>query len=1315
LDYLWLDAETTGLDANKHDIVQFACIPVVNGQKQKPFNEHCQPLNWKDIDPGATAVHGITENMMRGFQSQVDMVRNLVKYLKQFNTKFAIAGFNVGFDKGFLSAMFIKHGYSKEFFELFSLDVHDTYDRAKLVKGQLATTNLKLETLANHYGFSINAHDALSDIEATIYVDKKIGALLGESDVKDDVTDYSSICIDRKFKQPAQLHLHSVYGMMDSMPTLEQWDKWCTDNDVPAFSVCDHGTAISLHDASNISKAIPGAGLFVVDEKDDKKYYSLNAWAVSNTGYSNLMKLSSMSYDKTIQDMGRTISLNTVQDIKKYSEGLLFGTSGVDSCVGKALINDSDEALAEEKFLYMKEVFGDSLYWEFIPVDITRTFTPKAGFQKVNSGNIQKQYNRFIAKMIHKHGDVNCIPTSNAHFIDKDDKLVQDCVSKNSYSDKRYYHQSYHAITGDDMYRMLKTHLGDWLTEDKYEQWIENTLKIAETAKDVKITQSFHLPKIDIPDEIVQKTDDYDKQVYLFMMLKIKEHGRWKDDPIYIERFKKELDVIMKNDTLNFIPYFLVYEDISTYARSQGILQNIARGSAGGSLLSYYLKIIHVDPIRADLPFERFLSHARIRAGSFPDIDMDIGDSARPAVMRYLKEKYGFGFAQICTFSKMKTKNAIKHVMYALYGKNRNDIEVKAVCDTIPDSPQGVDERDFLHGYEDKEGVYHSGQLDTNEHLRNFFEKHPPVAHMVDKMIGLINGWSRHASAFVISTMDLGSDRCPTLTMMDSNIGPIQVTQYDASMVEKVGLVKADILGLKTLSAVSECVHRVKERLGINYLEEDENGMSLIYRLPEDDGVYADFYNKDTDSSFQFSTELIKGYIQEFVPTQRKHLADMTALCRPGALDAEWEPGISAAQYYMDVRNGKKKMEFIHDDLKPILSSSNGAFVYQEEIMTFLVDIGGYTLEDSDQIRNAIAKKKHEKMMEAFGRIRESTKKRGWSEEQTEKICNHVMAFSRYSFNKSHSYAYAELGYITMYLKHHHPLEWWSSVLSCENSESKMRKYVSHLGNTIAPPSMKYPSDRFEILNDKIVAPIGVVKGVGKNTVNELMDKGPFEDLEDFCDRVNHTKVNIGHIGSMIKARAADSFMRNDLPYAEARQEFMQEYRKIRKTPSKFKDELLTSDPIDMFLMERDSNECFNRHLLSDNDILDIITSTWPGLKPTGRKGIPFTFGNHHVINDLKVAEGLVKKNWDQDVGMIMLYEGSRIKSGVSKKSGKPYQMLTVTMSDGYSSMEGVLWDASKPLKWPINTIIYVRGKLREGWKDPVSITISEIEKVEKQ
>lgn len=1318
MNFLWIDVETTGLNEIRQDVIQLACVPIINGVVHQSFNEFCQPLDYSAVDQGAVRAHGITVDKMKTFQLQTDMLDHFIDYLSSFKTKFIIAGYNVGFDKKFVSALFTKHDKSSEFFNMFSLDTHCTYKRAQAVKSQIDTQNLKLATLAKAWNIPINAHDALSDITATIEVDKVIGKMLGE-DVAE--IEQAIVTASRTFPEPAQLHLHSMYGMTDSTPTIPQWEEWCKETNTPGFSVVDHGVATSMFHMAKIEDVvgIPGVGLFFEDTNyHEHPVMAVNAWAVSTEGYFNLMKLASVGHHNMMDLNGIDVPVIKAEDIVKYSYGIKFGTAGMRSGIGKS-IELGDVERAERVLNTYIHHFGDNLYLEFNPINIKYKFTSKIGFQPnkrndlVKDGNTQKALNRFLARMSEKY-TIKCIPVSGAHFIDEDDKIIQDCISKNSHKDGRYYRESYHAKTANTLFSELKQHLGKWLTEDKFEGWIKNTHEIMEEAKSIDVKYDYHLPKIDIPQHIKDKTDDYDKQTYYFMMERIKAHGRWKDDPVYLERFKKELDVIMKNDTLNFIPYFLVYEDLGTFARNKGILQNIARGSAGGSLLSYYLKVIHVDPIATDLPFERFLSHARIRAGSFPDIDMDIGDTARSHVMAYLKEKYGLGFAQIATFSTMKTKNAIKDVMYALYGKNRNDPEIRAVCDTIPDSPQGVKEMNFLYGHTDKEKVYHKGQMDTNEHLQNFFKKYPEVEQICKKMIGLIRGWSRHASAFVISTVDMAHTRVPTTVMTDKDTGDILVTQYDAGMVEDCGLVKADILGIKTLTAVSNCLDLVRENTGKEYLEED-GGLALVYRLPEDEGVYADFYNKDTDSSFQFNTELIKGYIQQFVPTERKHLSAMTALCRPGALDAEWEPGVSAAQFYMDVRNNKREMTFIHEDLRPFLSASNGVFVYQEEVMAFLVEIAGYTLEESDQIRNAIAKKKHHIMMKAFDKIREGTGKRGWTSEQTEKACNHIMAFSRYSFNKSHSYAYAELGYITMYLKHHHPLEWWTSVLNgVTGDEVKLRKYMAHLGDLIAPPSLKKPSEKFQIVGDKIVAPVSIIKGVGPAVVNELTSKGPFEDLTDYIQKVNHSRVNIGAISSLIKGRAADSLMDKGLPYADARRKFMDDYISIRKARSSFKEELSQLDPISIFLQERESNKCFNKHLLSDEEICKILMERWPGLTSTGRNGIPFIMADRPVLGNLKVAEGMVKREHDEEVGMILLYEGCNVRKGTSKKSGKEWCLTSIKLSDGYGTIEAAKWDQEKPFRWPINTIVYVRGKLKTGWKTPVSITINEIERVER-
>lgn len=1168
------------------------------------------------------------------------------------------------------------------------------------------------------------------------------------------------------FRPVVQLHNHSKYSLLDAVPSPQDWVRWCLETGTPGLAITDHGTAISMFDAlrtkdliKNINKEnkewnkehpddparpeypldgarlIPGVELYVKLDAEDKGHYHVTAWACSNQGYHNLMKLASLAYNDTVSYYGSIKARVTYDQIRQYKEGIMFGTGCIVGPIGQAIMKAKDRQLAEERFLMYKELFGDNLLIEFHVGDITHDFNKKTGgfdpFPLEQGGdpcvcdnNKQRGYNLFLKEMVDKYGG-RCVPVTDAHFVYPDDKLIQDCLLKNGNDNGWYFHESYHQIEAEEMFKKLQAHLGpEWMTEERFKEWIDNTYIPLERSKSIEFKFEYHLPKIQIPEHIQAKTDDYNQQTYWYMMERIKAHGRWNNDPEYVARFRRELDVIMKNEKLNFIPYFLVYEDIGTFARSKGILQNLARGSAGGSLISFYLKIIHIDPIKANLPFERFLSHARIRAGSFPDIDGDFGDRDRGLIMKYLQEKYGLGFAQIATFQKMKTKNAIKDAMWSLYGKKGNDPEVLAICETVPDSPQGVDEHDFLYGYTDQEGNYNHGIIELNKTLAKFFEIHPDIQEMVNKLIGTVRGWGRHASAFVISTLDLSADRVPTMMLEDEKIGMIQVTQYDAGMVEKSGLVKADILGLSTLTAVSDCVELMKAK-GIDYLQE-ENGVPLIYRLPEDPDVYADFYKKDTDSSFQFNTELIKGMVQEFCPLNRQALADFTALARPGALDAPLGDS-TAAQFYMDVRNGVKDLTFLHPDLEPILKETNGVFVYQESVMKFLVEVAGYSWEESDVIRSAIAKKKSDVIMNCFEKIRASCRARGWDDDAIEQVCQQILAFSRYSFNRSHSFAYGELGYITMYLKHHHPLEWWASMLNLDIKEDKLRAYISKLGEIVRSPSLKHPSSRFEVRQDEegkgyIVAPVSVIKGIGPKVVQELVSKGPFASLEDFVARIDHAKCNTGGISALIKGRAADDMMDMSVPfYPDRRKKFIEDFKKLRKKPIKLQEDVFKFDPLSIFLMEKESNKVFNRTLLSNKDIMALIkgyhtdeaSMELSSLTETGKEAVPFKMGSVPILANIKIAEGFVNKT-DLDVGMILLYEGSSFTSGTSKKSGRPWSKVAVNLNDGYASIECVDWKAKKALGWPKNSIVYVRGELKPGWKTPVQLDIHEIQRLSK-
>jgi DNA polymerase-3 subunit alpha len=1008
-----LDSETTGLNTSSHSIVQLSCIPVIDGVRQKPFNEFCQPENYLTVEEKAVQVHGITIARMRTFQKPEKMLDNFIQYLKSFGVKFYIMGFNVGFDKRFLSSMFNRYGREKEFFELFELSIHDTYTRAQSLKKTALKDqkSFSLAALCERFNIHINAHDALSDIGATIELDDKIAILLGENARQKDSLE--SVLFIPEFPEPAQLHLHSSYSMVESVPTIDNWAKWAKENNVPAIAIADHSYAISLYETNTLNTPdkdgikkygdlgiLHSIGLYFQVNKRDT-LYPFNAWAKNLDGFNNIMKLSTLGFTNEVDIDGVRRAVVDIGDIKKHSEGLIFGFGDPDFILGEVVQEGS--GAFEEAFNTYREVFdGLEVFVEMMPISITNTYSKKLSFQPVKDSDLCRgdagyAVLRALFDCAVKY-QLPMIPVSGAHFIPKEDKLLQDCLASSSYKSGKNYHEVYSAKLSKEMYVLLKGILGDRLNESTYLSWVNNSLDIAERCKNVYKKYQYQLPIIEIPQHIKDETDDYNKQLLMLTIEKCQSHGRWKEDPVYLERFSREIGVIAKNKTLNFLPYFLMYEDISAEARKMGILCGIARGSAGGSLLSYYLKIIHIDPIAANLPFERFLSHERIGVGSFPDIDSDF--AKRDQVVAYLQRKYGLGFAQIATFSKMKTKTAIKQVMMALYGKNARDPEVNDICMLIPDSPQGIDEKHFLYGYTDKEGLYHPGIVEMNQEIARFFQARPAVKNMTDRLIGITRGLNRHASGFIISSYDLSQGITPLMYILSDNI---YMTQMAAPMLEKCGLIKADLLSINTLQMVQDAISLIKKRHDKDLMVEDASGVAAIYRLPNSKKVFREFRAQNTDSSFQFNSDLIKSLLPGFAPTTRDDLSNLTALGRPGTLDLMVEPGISATHYYIAVRQGDREPKYIHPDLEPILKHTHSVVAFQEQLLEILVRFAGYTLGEADQIRSAIAKKKKDVMVKAYEKVRVETQKKGWTLEQANELCDILSAYSNYSFNLSHS------------------------------------------------------------------------------------------------------------------------------------------------------------------------------------------------------------------------------------------------------------------------------------------------------------------------
>jgi hypothetical protein len=309
-----------------------------------------------------------------------------------------------------------------------------------------------------------------------------------------------------------------------------------------------------------------------------------------------------------------------------------------------------------------------------------------------------------------------------------------------------------------------------------------------------------------------------------------------------------------------------------------------------------------------------------------------------------------------------------------------------------------------------------------------------------------------------------------------------------------------------------------------------------------------------------------------------------------------------------------------------------------------------------------------------------------------------------------------------MWLKHHYQLEWWASVLNTSPSEEKTRIYIAQIGSSLVPPSLSASTDKYRVHNGKIVTPLWAIRGLGENTVKELVTKGPFSSLEDYISRVS-TKVNIGHFAALVKARAFDCFMDLSKPYPEARKEFLDKYRKMRKH-STFKEELYETDPLSVFFQEQSTNVAFNKTILSDLDLLKYCTSIWSCFRATGNATIPLLYNtvnksgspeNVYILKGYNTALELFQKNNhvdkfgnDKTFGMILIFKGSTHKTGISK-SQKEWHRVDITLSDGLNEFVAQQWKLKTALRLPLNCLVYVEMTLKEGYHCPLGINISEI------
>ena len=882
------------------------------------------------------------------------------------------------------------------------------------------------------------------------------------------------------------LHVHTEYSLLDGFSNIHKLVKRTREMGMPAIAITDHGTmfgVIEFYNAATHAGLNPIIGLETYlaartirehSPHEDKKSTHLLLLAENETGYKNLLQIASIA-----QLEGFYYFPRIDHDIlAQHAEGLIC-TSGCMSGEIPRLLTQGNLKQADKRLGWYNDLFGPDNFF----IELQQHEIP--GLEEVNKQLLElgKRHNsRFIA-------------TNDVHYIKKTDARLQDILlaihTGALLSDPRRMRMSddsFYLRSPDEMKALFA----------EIPEAISNTLLINERCKLDLGFKTYHLPQFDVP-------EDHSAESYLRELCEaglVRRYGERASDPTVRQRLDYELQVIHK---MGFDAYFLIVWDLCRYARQQNIWYN-TRGSGNGSIVAYCLDITLVEPIHHGLIFERFLNPGRI---DMPDIDLDFRDDCRSEMLQYTANKYGDDrVAQIITFGTMGARAAVRDVGRVM------DIplsEVDRVAKLIPNIPG--------------KPVTLKGTLDEVPRFKELYESEGYLKELIDtaaEMEGVVRNAGTHAAGVVIgdrSLVEYMPLHRPTSTTAEGS--PIKtVTQYEMGVMDKLGMLKVDFLGLSTLTIMARACDLIKERHEIR--------LNLGNIPTNDSATYAMLGRGDTAGVFQVEGPGMRRWLMQMKPTAIEHVIAMVALFRPGPMEA--------IPQYIHRMHGEEAIEFKHPLLEPIFKETYGVAVYQEQLMQAAMQLAGYTPPESDDLRKAIAKKIKDKLHKHKEKFVRGAVERGIPEETAGEIFDDWEKFARYGFNKSHAADYGIMAVQTGYLKCHYPEEYMTALLSVsQNDTDKVALYVAdcrRLGIDIQPPSVNISGWDFTIEDhadgkSAVRFGLGAVKNVGHGPVDTILEQRkerPFSDINDFAQRVDLRSVGKRALESLIKVGALDMF-----------------------------------------------------------------------------------------------------------------------------------------------------------------------------------------------
>jgi DNA polymerase-3 subunit alpha len=1062
------------------------------------------------------------------------------------------------------------------------------------------------------------------------------------------------------------LHCHSEYSVENSLIRIPKLVKKAKELGMSSIALTDNANlfaAVKLYKEAKSAgiKPIFGAELTL---KGEDQNFSLLLLCQDQQGYLNLSELISLSYLQGQTLDGVSI---TAEQLQVYHQGLILIALPVRSDVAQHLINNQMPE-ANQQAQAWKAIFGDRFY-----LGVQRT------------GRTYDERHLHLCVELGLVLDIPLVATNDVEFLQKQDFDAHEariCISQGGLLDdarrEKHYHTEQYLKSGEAMENLFSD----------LPEAIINSVEIAKRCNvHFELYKKNYLPDFPIPEGLnisqffTQESEaGLDKR---FQSIKA-------DRQVYDDRLAFELSVIIQ---MEFPGYFLIVADFIRWSKDNGIPVGPGRGSGAGSLVAYALGITNVDPIKHELLFERFLNPERV---SMPDFDIDFCTDRRDEVIEYVSKKYGSEkVSQIITYGTMAAKGVVRDVGRVLghpYGFSDR------ISKSIPN--------DLKINLSRALGYFNEGDSQENkdkwysEELKNRYDSEESVTTLIDlslELEGLVRNVGTHAGGVLIAPSKI-SDFCPIYKGPNESDGV--VSQFDMKDVEAMGLVKFDFLGLSNLTVIDKTVKLIFAK-GLSDELIDLDTLSL-----DDKGVYELLQRCDTTGIFQLESDGMRGYLKKLQADSFEDIVAMLALYRPGPL------GAGMVDDYINVKHGTQKVKYPHPMLEEILKPTNGVFLYQEQVMKSAQVMAGYSLGGADLLRRAMGKKIAAEMDAQRDVFVKGAAERDIDVKKANEIFDLIDKFSGYGFNKSHSVAYAYISYQTAWLKAHYPAAFMASVLSGMMDDTDRIaftvKEVQAMGLTVDGPSVNASYHQFSIRDEKIITyGLGAIKGVGEALVEVLVAEreanGDYQDLFDFCSRIERRSLNKRAVEALIYSGALDGFGVN-------RASLIRTYPSAMKQAEQRQNDQ-SSGQSGLFANEQVHNE-YEVHYLPASSFSFRETLQFEKMV------MGYYFYNHPTDEykaDLKhisatLPSALVFRN-NKEARVLALISELRYRS---TRSGT--QMALINVEDSTTLLNAVVFSkvlGSVSEALVADTVVVLSGKINKDYRDEWQLVVDKVEGVD--